>query len=115
MILLYLEPGCQKRSQYVMWYWAASTLYDNSVMLSHFKMHFDILYTSANAHMYLCTASFGMKRTRSSVGKKTAKRVCVGVGGVDLYNSHSSIEHTVRLTHRPVPLRTQSLADRIRF
>lgn len=43
--LLYLELDCQKHSQYVMRYWAPSTLYDNTVMLSHFKMHFDILYT----------------------------------------------------------------------
>lgn len=32
--------------------WAAPTLHDNTVMLSHFKMHFDILYTWANTHIY---------------------------------------------------------------
>lgn len=108
MILLFLEPGCQNHSQYVLWHWAASTGYDNSAVLSHSQTHFDILYTWANTHMYLCTACSGMKRTGGSVGKTGWRG-----GGEEkkrkkqkgLYDSHNSREHIVQLRHRPVPRR----------
>lgn len=67
-------------------------------------MHFDILYTWANAHMYLCTACFGMKRTGGSVGK-TGWRKKKRKKKKGLYDSHNSTEHIVQLTNRPVPLR----------